>query len=149
MDYLIRKVEPEDMPEIINLCAEHAEYELAPYSSRGKAKKLTSLLFAESANIFCLVATDKTKILGYATYMSELSTWDAVFYTHMDCLYLRPHARGFGIGEALIKEIARQSKANNCKSIQWQTPISNKRAIKFYHRLGATSKVKLRLYLSV
>jgi hypothetical protein len=85
MDYLIRKVEPEDMPEIINLCAEHAEYELAPYSSRGKAKKLTSLLFAESANIFCLVATDKTKILGYATYMMQSSTltWIAFTCAHM------------------------------------------------------------------
>ena len=147
MEYNIRKALPSDIDEIIVLCAEHSEYEKASYSSEGKAEKLASFLFNDHPRIFCLLAESGKEILGFATYLFEFSTWDAAFYTHMDCLYLRPHARGFGMGEQLIKEIAKATKQNGCKQIQWQTPVFNERAIRFYHRIGATSKEKLRLYV--
>jgi GNAT superfamily N-acetyltransferase len=147
MIFTVRKAEPTDLGEIIDLCAEHAAYEQAAYSPEGKAEKLSSHLFSQSPRLFCLLAVDGTDILGYATYMFEFSTWDAAHYIHMDCLYIRPHARGFGIGEALVKQIAKASKENNCNIIQWQTPVFNERAIKFYYRIGATSKEKLRMYL--
>ena len=147
MEFHIRKAQPSDVAEIIRLCAEHSEYEKASYSSEGKAEKLASFLFNVHPHIFCILAESGKDILGFATYMFEFSTWDAAFYTHMDCLYLRPHARGLGIGEKLIKEIAKAAKENDCKQIQWQTPVFNERAIKFYHRIGAASKEKLRLYI--
>lgn len=147
MNYTIRKAIPADITEIIELCAEHADYEQASYSSEGKTEKLATFLFAENPRLYCLIAENEGKVIGYATYMFEFSTWDADFYTHMDCLYLRPHARGFGVGEALVKEIARQSQLHNIKMMQWQTPVFNERAIKFYHRIGASSKEKLRLYI--
>lgn len=98
--------------------------------------------------MFCLIAESENQIAGYATYMFEFSTWDADFYVHMDCLFIRDFARGFGIGEALVKEIGEETKKNNCSLIQWQTPTFNERAIKFYYRIGATSKEKLRMYLT-
>lgn len=147
MNYVIRGAKPVDITEIINLCAEHAEYEQASYSSKGKAEKLSSFLFSDNPRLFCLIAEIDKIIVGYATYMFEFSTWDADFYVHMDCLYLRPKARGLRIGEAMVKEIARQTKEHNSQLIQWQTPESNERAIKFYYRIGATSKKKLRMYL--
>ena len=148
MDFEIRKATIVDIDEIIKLCAEHADYEKADYSSIGKSEKLSSFLFSENPRLYCLIVENETGILGYATYMFEFSTWDANFYTHMDCLYLRPHARGFGLGEKLIQEIAKESKINDSQLIQWQTPVFNERAIKFYHRIGATSKEKLRMYLT-
>ena len=148
MKYSIRKAIPEDISEIINLCAEHAEYEQVSYSPEGKAEKLAAFIFIDNPRLYCLVAEDEEGIVGYATYMFEFSTWDAGFFVHMDCLYLRPHARGFGIGEAFIKEIAKQTKQNGCNLIQWQTPVFNERAIKFYYRIGATAKEKLRLYVN-
>ena len=63
-------------------------------------------------------------------------------------LYLRDKYRGFGIGEALVKEIAKASKTNHCLVMQWQTPVFNARAIKFYDKLGTTSREKMRLYLN-
>lgn len=146
MDYTIRKALPEDMTEIINLCEEHAAYEQASYNRPGKAEKLSFHLFSKEPRLFCLIAEQNSSIAGYATYMFEFSTWDAAFYCHMDCLYLRPAYRGFGMGEALVHEIEKQAKLSGIDLIQWQTPVSNVRAIKFYHRIGATSKEKLRLY---
>jgi hypothetical protein len=36
-----------------------------------------------------------------------------------------------------------------CNHIQWQTPDFNKRAIKFYERIGGISKSKERYFLKV
>jgi GNAT superfamily N-acetyltransferase len=66
----------------------------------------------------------------------------------MDCLFLCEAYRGFGIGEALVKEIIVYSKIVNAHHIEWQTPVFNRRAIKFYNRIGAVSKEKLRFTLT-
>lgn len=146
MKYIIRKAMPTDIEEIINLCAEHSEYEQASYSREGKAEQLASYLFSQQSRLFCLIVENSSGILGYATYLFDYSTWDACFFTYMDCLYLRPEFRGAGIGQALIEEIEKQSRLNGITQIQWHTPVFNTRAIKFYHRIGASSKEKTRFY---
>lgn len=148
MNYKIRRATPVDMDEIINLCEEHAEYEGAVYRKDGKAKRLSEVLFNDKPRLQCLIAENGDGIVGYATFSFEISTWDANYYTHMDCLYLRSSARGQGIGEALVKEIAKQTRAKGLCQLQWQTPRSNERAIKFYCRLGASAKEKLRFYIN-
>lgn len=149
MDHRIRHANPDDIEEIIKLCAEHAEFERAEYSSDdGKAQSLAKNLFADQPRLFCFVAENNAGyILGFTTFIPEFSTWDASFYIHMDCLYLRPHARNFGIGKKFIREIAKFAKEGNYKQIQWQTPSFNERGMEFYKRLGAVSKEKFRLYL--
>ncbi len=146
--YLIRKAEPGDLPELVQLCAEHAEYEQADYSPLGKVEKLSEHFFGLSPSAFCLVVEVDKTLAGYATYSREFSTWDAGFYIHMDCLYLRPSYRGHGLGEKLIRQICEEARGLGCDLIQWQTPTFNTRAIKFYERIGAKQKEKVRFYLS-
>lgn len=147
MNYKIRKAEPRDINEIIKLCAEHAELEQAEFSPVEKAEKLAEFLFSDSPPVFCLVVESENEILGYTTFMPEFSTWEADYYIYMDCLFLRPQARNLGIGEQLIKEIAKFAKSRNIQQIQWHTPSFNERAIKFYKRIGANSKEKTRFFL--
>lgn len=147
MNYKIRNAEPKDVGEIIQLCAEHASFEKAELSAVDKAKRLSGHLFSADPPVFCLVVESEGALLGYTTFMPEFSTWDADYYVHMDCLFLRPQARNAGIGEKLIKEIAKFAKARNIQQIQWHTPDFNERAIKFYHRIGANCKEKTRFYL--
>ena len=148
INYRIRKALPRDIDELIRLCAEHAEYEQAEYSPNNKKQKLAKQLFSDNPKLYCFIVEGESEILGYCTYTFDYSTWDADFFAYMDCLYLRPQARNFGIGEELVKHIAKHSKQVNCKIIQWHTPNFNVRAIKFYHRIGATSKQKTRFYLN-
>ena len=147
MEYKIRNAKPEDITEIIELCSEHALFGKCEFEREGKAEKLTTFLFSEKPAIYCLIAENNQEILGYATYSYEFSTWNADFYTHMDCLYLRPQARNYGIGKKLVDEIVRITKLNGYQEIQWQTPEFNKKAIKFYQRIGATYKEKYRFNL--
>lgn len=147
-NFIIRRAEPADIQEITKLCAEHAEYEMASYSPEGKAEKLSAFLFAAPhPRLFCLIAETPHGIIGYATYMQEFSTWDAGLFIHLDCLFVRPEARSAGLGEKLIRAVVEHARELGCEQIQWQTPEWNERAINFYHRIGATSKPKLRMYL--
>lgn len=81
--------------------------------------------------------------------MKQFSTWDANNYVYMDCLFLSDKSRGFGIGEKLIQRIKEEAANLDCSLIQWQTPDFNKRAMKFYDRIGAKSKSKKRYFLKI
>lgn len=150
MNYQIRMAKPTDIEEIIQLCSEHASFEKAEFKAKGEAEKLTPVLFGEPPRLYCLIAESDTRdVLGYVTYAPEFSTWDAEFYLHMDCLYLRPQARNQGIGKQFIHAIAKHATSLNCQQIQWQTPIFNEDGIRFYRRIGATAQEKVRFYLDI
>lgn len=146
-DVLLRKAVPADIGQLVELCRLHAEYEGAAYDPVGKADKLTQVLFAEPAVLHCLVAVSGTTLLGYASATKEFSTWDADYYLHMDCLYLRAEARGLGLGTQFIHQLKTLAQQLNCSHLQWQTPADNDKAIAFYHQQQARSKDKKRFYL--
>lgn len=148
MNYIIRKATPADITDIVALCAAHAGYEKANYNPTGKAESLEKMLFCDNPQLNCLIAESNNKIIGYATFSSECSTWNAAYYTYMDCLFLYEAYRGFGIGEALVNEIILHSNKANAHHIEWQTPVFNERAIRFYNRIGAASNEKLRFTLT-
>ncbi len=147
MNYLIRDCVPKDVSTVVDLCQKHAAYEKASFDPIGKEEKLKDALFGNQPKLFCLVAEVNGMIVGYASYTIDFSTWDAASFMYMDCLYLDEEARGFGIGEDIIEKLKQTAIAKNCINIQWQTPEFNKRAIKFYHRIGGTGKDKVRFYL--
>lgn len=147
METTIRWAKPGDIPELVQLCAEHAEYERTVFEPGGKEAALTHMLFAIDASLRCLVAEAHGRLTGYASFSVEVSTWDADRYMHMDCLFLRPEARNKGIGQALMARIAKEALAEGVKRMQWQTPSFNVNAIRFYDRLGPEKKEKFRMFL--
>ena len=148
MSHQIRYVQPKDMNEVVELCAAHAAYEQADYQREGKVKELSDHLFSPTPKLIMLVVEMDQKLIGYASYMKQYSTWDAAEYIYMDCLYLTAETRGMGIGEQLMRRIQKEAQQLNCEWIQWQTPDFNHRAIKFYQRIGATVKSKERFFLN-
>ena len=145
----IRFAKKEDLNRIVDLCYDHATFEKAEYSKENKVNRLQNDLFAKPPKLYCLVVQSDKYLIGYATYMRQYSTWDAEGYIYMDCLYLKEFARGLGIGKKLIKRIREEGKNLDCKTLQWQTPDFNTRAIKFYEALGAVSKSKERFFLDI
>lgn len=144
---VIRCAAPQDLPVIAALCVEHAAYEGVHYDRHPDPDALHAALFSTAAPLICRVAELDGAVVAYATATREFSTWEARYYLHMDCLYLRPHARGKGLGEALIGALAAEGRRLGCRDMQWQTPVANVRAASFYRRIGAQSKDKLRFHL--
>jgi len=145
----IRFAEKKDLPQIIELCDEHAEYERAEFEVKNKAELLSEHIFGQNPSLKCLVVAQKKSIIGYATFMKQFSTWDADFYIYIDCLYLNANSRGLGLGSNLMEQVKEYAIAENCNVIQWQTPNFNRKAIDFYRKIGGTSKTKARFCLDI
>lgn len=147
MEYIIRKCIEKDLPELVELCGKHSEFEQANYNSAGKEELLKNALFSDTPKLFCSVIEVNNKLQGYFSYTFDYSTWDAQTFLYLDCLYLEPEYRGQRIGEVVFGKLRKIAKQNGCVNIQWQTPIFNERAIKFYNRIGGTGKEKVRFLI--
>ena len=143
-NFNFRMAQISDIPEIIQLSKEHAQFEQSNYIFNHQKEKLEQFLFGETSCFYCLLIELDEKTVGYATFMRQFSTWNADFYLYLDCLYLRPNARRLGIGKNVMHYIQTFAKNNNCTHIEWQTPDFNQKAISFYKKLGAIPKSKER-----
>ena len=146
MSRCVRPVHREDIPDLVRLCHEHAQYERAAWNEHDRAAKLEAMLLnREDAR--CWVADGTGELAGFASAFAERSTWDAGPYLHLDCLYLRPNYRQRGLGRELMVEVARWSVHEGLSSMQWQTPRWNRVGAGFYERLGAVGVEKIRYTL--
>ena len=146
MIYTIRPVERHDLEELVRLCSRHARYERVEYDTKAKAERLANAIFLEGC-LHCWVVEYGNGLAGYCSFTFDYSTWDACRFLHMDCLYLDPPFRGKGIGEDIVMRLKATANENNCVNVQWQTPSFNESAIRFYKRIGATEKEKVRFFL--
>jgi len=142
-----RPAAPEDLRQLLRLFGQHAAYEGASFKKEDKEKKLGELIF-QTKEIKCYVAIVNDQIVGYTTFFKQLSSWNAAWYTYMDCIFLKEEVRNMGIGPMLLNHVREFAIAEGCTSIEWQTPYFNKRAINFYTRIGAEGKEKVRFSLS-
>ncbi|RKS06160.1 L-amino acid N-acyltransferase YncA [Nocardiopsis sp. Huas11] len=147
----VRAARPADLPVVAELAAEHAVYERAPAPAPDLARRLAALLFeTPEPRLACLVAESaEGEVVGYATCSPELSTWQGREYLNMDCLFLRDGTRGQGLGALLVDAVAAEARRRGLAEVQWQTPVWNEGAARFYDRLGARAKEKLRYSLPV
>ncbi|WP_037679729.1 GNAT family N-acetyltransferase [Streptomyces griseus] len=150
-DPLVRPAEPADLPRVAELAAQHARYERAAPPAAGLDGRLAALLFATPApRLSCLVAQlPDGEVVGYATCEPAVSTWEGRAYLHMDCLFLAPGHRGLGLGALLVEAVLAEARRLGLTEVQWQTPVWNERAARFYDRLGARAQEKLRYSLPV
>lgn len=148
---MVRRVRVGDLAQVAQLAAEHAEYERAAPPPADLARRLEVLLFGSTApRLRCFVAElDGGGLIGYATCAPEVSTWDGAEYLHMDCLFLRDGHRGLKVGPLLMDAVVAEARELGLVQVQWQTPPWNTGAMRFYDRLGARSKEKLRYHLPV
>lgn len=145
----VRRLVQPDIPELIDLCREHAVYEGAAYEETDQVDRLTDALFGATPSLHGWLVLMQGNACGFMTATIDFATWTARSFVHMDCLYLRPYVRGRGAGRALIASLRDFTREHGCSLIQWQTPPSNELGINFYERIGAVNKPKLRYFLNV
>ncbi|MCZ4124522.1 GNAT family N-acetyltransferase [Streptomyces sp. H39-S7] len=143
---VVRHATRSDLPRVAELAIAHAVYEQADPPAAGFAERLADALFDRpEPRLICLVAElGDGSLAGYATCTPEFATWSGHEYLHMDCLFLDGDHRGLGLGRLLIDAVAAEAVALGLEEVQWNTPVWNEGAIRFYDRLGATSREKRR-----
>src|SRR4051812_46093829 len=95
--YQIRPLKREDLDALLLLLAEHAKYEHSSFDPKGKQERLTTAAFV-TKKLHCWIVEYDNAIDGFVSFTFDYSTWDACDFIHMDCLYLRKHLRGQGVG---------------------------------------------------
>lgn len=149
MEYLIRDFQEGDIDFLIELCAKHAAHELSDYDVIGKASRLKNALMSAAPPLHCWMVIAKGQVVGYTTFTFDFSTWHACHYLHLDCIYIKKKFRGHGIGAVIIKRLIEIAKDKGCVNVQWQTPLFNKKAIKFYERIGGKALDKKRFSIGI
>jgi GNAT superfamily N-acetyltransferase len=137
------------MDDLLVLIKEHAAYEKAHFYPDNKKERLIKALFVAPVKLHCWVVIIDQQLVGFVSFTFDYSTWDAADFMYMDCLFLRAHTRGLGIGTEILRRLKVLAAEKGCVNIQWQTPVFNEPAIKFYHKNSALSKQKVRFTLKV
>ena len=145
--WAVRPARAADAPALATLCAAHAAYEGIPHDAGGHAERLADALGA--GRLRAWLGWLRGDAVGYASATPDFATLTARPFLHLDCLYLEPAARGQGLGAELLAAVTAQARALGCTQLQWQTPVWNADAIRFYDRLGATRLVKQRYTLAL
>src|SRR5258707_6683633 len=136
-DERFRRAEPADVPAIVGLVYELAEYERAPDECHLTADQLNAALFGPAPALFCHVAVLEGEIVGFALWFLNFSTWRGVHGIYLEDLYVRPDRRGGGHGKALLTELARICVERGYERLEWSVLDWNAPSIAFYESLGA------------
>jgi len=133
----IRPAVREDVPQILALVRELAEYERAPHEAVATEADMADALFGARPGADALMASLDGDVVGFALYFTNFSTWLGRRGLYLEDLFVRPVARGRGVGRALLAELARIARARGCLRMEWSVLDWNEPAIGFYRRLGA------------
>ena len=133
----IRPARREDVPVILELIHDLAIYEKEPHAVRNTVQALEANLFGEHPAIFAHVATEQGTVQGFALWFLNYSTWEGVHGIYLEDLYVRPEARGKGMGKALLRTLAGIAVERGYARVEWCVLNWNEPSIRFYKSLGA------------
>lgn len=137
MSFAIRRVAPDDVPSVVGLVHELADYERAPSECTLTDGDLRAALFCESPALFGHVAVVDGDVVGCALWFLNFSTWRGVHGIYLEDLYVQPPHRGKGIGRALLASLAGECVRRGFARLEWAVLDWNEPAIRFYRSLGA------------
>lgn len=134
----IRPARPDDVPAIVAMVHELAEFERAPEQCHLTEPQLHAALFAPQPALFGHVAVRDGEVVGYALWFLNFSTWEGVHGIYLEDLYVRPAARGTGAGRLLLTTLARICVERGYRRLDWWVLHWNP-AREFYAALGAAA----------
>ncbi len=133
---VIRKVMSEDISMIIELMREFAEFENLSDSLEITEEKLNDAMFGENAFVEGLMAFDDETPIAYAIFFPYFSSFRGQKSIYLEDIYITEKYRKFGIGEKMLKEIAKIGKNFGAVRMDFQVLDWNTPAINFYKKHG-------------
>jgi GNAT superfamily N-acetyltransferase len=133
----IRRARPEDVPAMVGLAEELAEYERARHECRLTTEQLHDALFRPAPALFGHVAEVDGAVVGMALWFLNFSTWRGAHGIYLEDLYVQPSQRGSGLGKALLTALAQECVDQGYARLEWSVLDWNAPAIGFYKSLGA------------
>ncbi|SDT97698.1 GNAT family N-acetyltransferase [Stappia sp. ES.058] len=98
--------------------------------------------FARYGDLVFLVAEDGNTLLGHATMSPLFPAGRANPAYFVKDVFVSSHARGRGVGEALLRACAAEARARGAPRMDLSVDADNEAAIRLYRRLGAVEPDK-------
>ncbi|MFC5069197.1 GNAT family N-acetyltransferase [Flaviflagellibacter deserti] len=137
MTLTIRPARPGDAALILRLVHELAEYEKLTHEVLATEELIDAALFGPSPRVFCEISEWDGEPVGQALWYYTFSTFTGRGGLYLEDLYVRPEARGKGIGKALLIHLARRCVDENLTRFEWSVLDWNTPSIEFYKSQGA------------
>lgn len=139
MNLKIEKAKEKDIPQILRLIKEFAEFEKLSEWCEVTEENLRENIFGTNAFVQALIAFDDEICVGYALFFPVFKSFRGERSMFLEDLYVSPAIRGKGLGLRMLKEVARAAKAQGFVRMDWQALKWNAPAVNFYKNLGAES----------
>ena len=133
----IRSATAVDVPELLAMVRELADYEKALPEVLATEDSLRRSLFAERPAVFAHLAEVDGTIVGMAIWYLAYSTWLGSHSLYLEDLLVRPEHRGSGTGRLLLQRLAQICLERGYHRLEWWVLDWNTPARGFYDSLGA------------
>ena len=132
---IIRKGVKKDIPQVLDLIKELAEFENAPDQVTNTIERLENDGFGNQPVYDLFVAESENKIIGMAITYFRYSTWKGK-NLYIEDLIINEKFRREGIGLKVFEELKKFAKNTSCVGISLQVLDWNKIGINFYKKLN-------------
>jgi ribosomal protein S18 acetylase RimI-like enzyme len=137
MNYEIKTANEENIPEVINLLREFAEFENLTHDFLITEDRLRQAIFGEKAFVYLIVALSENEVIALALLYPKFASFRGERSLYLEDLYVKREFRGKGLGLAMLREAAKSAKENGFQRLDWQALKWNTPAIDFYQKIGA------------
>ena len=137
MTLSIRSATPADISLIGQFIRDLAEYEKLAHEVRFDEAVMAQKLFGPRPFAEVLIGEIDGTPQGFALFFHNFSTFEGRPGIYLEDLFVRPDARGSGLGKALLGKLAALAVERNCARLEWSVLDWNTPAIDFYKALGA------------
>jgi GNAT superfamily N-acetyltransferase len=152
----IRPATPGDVPEILAMIRDLAEYERSRHEVETTEDQLAALLFGGTPYAPGIAAPTPngvpaayahvvdhpdaqhgTRLGAFALWFLNTSTWTGTHGVYLEDLYVRPDLRGAGYGKRLLQTLAQVCTDRGYRRLEWWVLDWNEPALGFYRSIGA------------
>jgi len=134
----VRPARPDDLPAIVGLIRELAEFEQLAHLVVVTPESLRPHLFGSRPAAEAVVAETGGVIVAFALFFTNFSTFLGRPGLYLEDLYVQPAHRGTGLGKALLRHLGALAVERGCGRFEWSVLDWNEHAIRFYEGMGAT-----------
>ncbi len=137
MSLTIHRARRDELPLVLSLIRELAEYEKLSHEVEATEAMIEQALFSDSPRLYCDIAEWNGEPAGFAVWFVNFSTFAGRFGMYLEDLFVRPQYRRNGIGKGLLAYLAKECAGNGWARLQWAVLDWNAPSIEFYKSLGA------------
>lgn len=137
MSLSIRSATRVDISLIGQFIRDLAEYEKLAHAVRFDEAVMVQKLFGPRPYAEVLIGEIDGTPQGFALFFHNFSTFEGRPGIYLEDLFVRPDARGSGLGKALLARLAALAVERDCARLEWSVLDWNTPAIDFYKALGA------------